>query len=103
MLIAETREQNAAVWIDGTGAAAVGRPFDVNTVPSYAGTSSASNYEPYYTWGDSSDSIDCLYGPSSMHPGLVAHLLADGSARFIADTIDAKIYDALITRAPAAK
>ncbi|HEV3022453.1 MAG TPA: DUF1559 domain-containing protein, partial [Pirellulales bacterium] len=37
VLLAETREQNAAVWIDGTGAAAVAHRFDVNTVPSYAG------------------------------------------------------------------
>lgn len=99
VLIAETREQNAAVWIDGTGAAAVGRPFDVGTVPSYARPEVSLNYQPYYLWGDSSDSIDSLYGPSSMHSGVVGHLYGDGSARFIADVIDPTLYDALVTRA----
>jgi prepilin-type N-terminal cleavage/methylation domain-containing protein len=99
VLICETREQNAAVWIDGTGAAAVGRRFDINAVPSYAGAEVSLNYQPYYTWGDSTDSIDSLYGPSSMHAGVVGHLYADGSARFIADSIEAQLYDALVTRA----
>jgi prepilin-type N-terminal cleavage/methylation domain-containing protein len=99
-LIAETREQNAAVWIDGTGAAAVGRPFSVDNVPSYAQDFASLNYQPYYEWGDTADSIDCQFGPSSMHPGgLVGHLLADGSARFVSDTIEPKLYDGLITRA----
>ena len=99
LIVAETREQNAAVWIDGTGAAAVGRPFAVDSAPSYAAEKSALNYEPYYEWGDGADSIDCRFGPSSMHPGgVVGHLLADGSARFINDTIEPQLYDALITR-----
>jgi prepilin-type N-terminal cleavage/methylation domain-containing protein len=98
-VISETREQNAAVWIDGTGAAAVGRPFDVNQVPSYAGAETSLNYRPYYQWGDSADSIDSVYGPSSMHAGLVGHLFGDGSARFLADIIEPTLYDALITRA----
>ena len=99
VLIAETREQNVAVWIDGTGAAAVARPFAINQVPSYAGSSSSLNYQPYYLWGDTNDSVDCLYGPSSMHANQVSHLLGDGSARFIDDTIDPTVYDALVTRA----
>lgn len=99
VFIAETREQNAAVWIDGTGAAAVARPFDVDTVPSYARGESSLNYQPYYLWGDTNDSIDSLHGPSSMHAGQVGHLLGDGSARFIDDSIEPLLYDALVTRA----
>jgi prepilin-type N-terminal cleavage/methylation domain-containing protein len=99
ILIAETREQNVAVWIDGTGAAAVARPFTADVVPSYALDVSSLNHEPYYAWGDAVDSIDCQFGPSSMHPGVVGHALADGSARFIADDIDPRLYDALVTRA----
>ena len=34
-----------------------------------------------------------------MHPDIVTHLFGDGSAREIADSIDAKLYGALITRA----
>jgi len=95
----ETREQDAAVWIDGTGSAAVARRFDINQVPDYAGPELSLNYTPYYEYGDSHDSIDCEYGPSSMHPGLVQHLFGDGSARAISDAVDAKLYLALVTRA----
>lgn len=100
VVIAETREQDVAAWIDGTGAAAVARPFSSDNVPSYAAADATSlNHEPYYAWGDSADSVDCRFGPSSMHPGVVGHLVADGSARFIADTIEPTLYDALVTRA----
>jgi prepilin-type N-terminal cleavage/methylation domain-containing protein len=99
-LIAETREQEVAVWIDGTGAAAVSRPFSADNVPSYAvADASALNYEPYYQWGDAIDSVDCRFGSSSMHPGVVGHLAGDGSAHFISDQIDPELYDALVTRA----
>ncbi|HEX3727884.1 MAG TPA: DUF1559 domain-containing protein [Pirellulales bacterium] len=100
VLVAETREQDAAVWIDGTGAAAVGRPFDVNNVPAYAMSQCVLNYQPYFIWGDSNDSIDSQYGPSSMHAGrVVGHVYAGGSAKFISDEIDPAVYDALISRA----
>jgi prepilin-type N-terminal cleavage/methylation domain-containing protein len=99
LFLAETREQNVAVWIDGTGAAAVSRRFAIDRAPSYASSETALNYNPYYLWGDTDDSVDCLYGPSSMHGSGVAHLLGDGSARFIEDTIDPALYDALVTRA----
>jgi prepilin-type N-terminal cleavage/methylation domain-containing protein len=100
VVIAETREQDVAVWIDGTGAAAVARPFSADNVPSYAVEDATSlNHDAYYVWGDTIDSIDCRYGPSSMHAAVVGHLAADGSARFLADTIEPKLYDALVTRA----
>jgi prepilin-type N-terminal cleavage/methylation domain-containing protein len=99
LFVAETREQDAAVWIDGTAAAAVARRFDVGVVPSYAGPESSLNYVPYYEYGDTNDSIDSLYGPSSMHSGVVQHLFGDNSARPISDDIDPRVYDALVTRA----
>lgn len=99
IFVVETREQNAAVWIDGTGAAAVGRRFDIGTVPSYAGPELSLNYAPYYEYGDTNDSIDSRYGPSSMHPRVVLHLFGDGSAREISENVDADLYDALVTRA----
>jgi hypothetical protein len=99
IFIAETREQDAAVWIDGTAAAAVGRRFDIGTVPSYAGPETSLNYTPYYEYGDTNDSINSLYGPSSMHPGVVLHLLGDVSVHEISEDIDPTLYDALITRA----
>jgi prepilin-type N-terminal cleavage/methylation domain-containing protein len=99
IFIVETREQDAAVWIDGTAAAAVGRRFDIGVVPSYAGPECSLNYTPYYEYGDTNDSIDSRYGPSSMHAGIVQHLFGDGSARAIADDIEPRLYDALVTRA----
>jgi hypothetical protein len=98
VVVCETREQNAAVWIDGTGAAAVARRFAIDEVPSYAGPETSLNYAPYYKWGDSNDSIDSQYGPSSMHAGTINHLLSDGSVRGIDDTIEPRVYDALVTR-----
>jgi len=96
---AETREQNAAVWIDGTAAMAVAQPFDENNSPSYAVSEVAINFSPYFEYGGT-NAINSLYGPSSMHAGSAAsHLLGDGSARFIDDAIELPLYDALITRA----
>ena len=85
LLIAETREQNASVWIDATTASITSRRVDDNNSPSYAGVENSLNYTPYYVYGGGS-SIDMLYGPSSMHPGVVCHLYADGSAQPIAET-----------------
>ncbi|MEX0978004.1 MAG: DUF1559 domain-containing protein [Pirellulales bacterium] len=100
IFVVETREQNAAAWIDGTAATAVGRRFDIGVVPSYAGPETSLNYLPYYEYGDTNDSIDSLHGPSSMHSGgVVLHLLGDGSARAIVDDVDPRLYDALVTRA----
>lgn len=100
LLIAETREQNASVWIDATTASITSRRVDDNNAPSYAGVENSLNYTPYYVYGGSS-SIDMLYGPSSMHPGVVCHLFADGSAQPIDETTPPGMYDALVTRAGA--
>jgi hypothetical protein len=32
-----------------------------------------------------------------MHPGGITHLFGDGSVRFIAPTVNVKVYDALVT------
>ncbi len=93
LLIAETREQNASVWIDGTTASITALRFDDNNSPSYAGVENPLNYTPYYVYGGSS-SIDMLYGPSRMHAGIVCHLFADGSAQPIAETTSPGIYAA---------
>lgn len=100
LFIAETREQNAAVWIDGTASMAVGHPFNEDNAPSYSIAANTSlNYSPYFTYGGS-NAINSQYGPSSMHPGnVVGHVFGDGSAQHLADTISPVVYDALITRA----
>jgi hypothetical protein len=40
-----------------------------------------------------------VHGPSSSHPGVVNHLLGDGSVRSVSDGLDAALYMHLITRA----
>jgi prepilin-type N-terminal cleavage/methylation domain-containing protein len=100
LLLAETREQNAAVWIDGTSAAVVARPLSFTTAD-LGYDRAAINYEPYYnSYGAFAPKEDIVqnWGPSSQHPGGANHLLCDGSVRFIQQTVDVNTYDALATR-----
>lgn len=96
LLIAETREQDAAVWIDGSAASVSALIYDPNTA-SFSDPVVSLNYTPYYPSGG--QGIDCLWGPSSQHVGGATHLLGDGSVRFLQDTTDVMIYTALTTRA----
>ncbi len=97
VLIAETREQNAAVWIDGGTASLTSRAYDDGNAPSYANDKIAINATPYYN--SAGQGIDCLWGPSSMHGGGAHHVLGDGSVRFISEHINPIVYDSLTTRA----
>lgn len=96
LLISETREQNAAVWIDGGTASLTSRRYDDSNPPSYATSQSGLNFTPYYVSGG--QGIDALWGPSSMHGSGAHHLFADGGVRFLSDNIDAILYDCLTTR-----
>ena len=104
VFIAETRDTGSAVWIDGGAAALASRRYDSTNLPSYAGPELPLNYQPYYEVERDGDgnktyrAIDALYGPSSQHPGGVFHLLGDGSVRFLSETLNVTIYDALATR-----
>ncbi|MCH7686006.1 MAG: DUF1559 domain-containing protein [Planctomycetes bacterium] len=95
MLIVETREEKNAVWIEGGTAAVVARRYDASNPPTYAGTEISLNYQPYFDYSNPKSE----YGPSSMHPGGVFHLIGDGSVRFISENISASIYVGLATRA----
>jgi prepilin-type N-terminal cleavage/methylation domain-containing protein len=96
LLVAETRESNAAVWIDGGTAALTSRRYDDGNPPTYAGREIALNHTPYFL--AAGQGIDGLWGPSSQHAGGAYHLIADGSVRFVSQHIAAPIYDALVTR-----
>ena len=98
VLLAETREQNAAAWIDGSTSSITSRRIDASNAPTYTGPENALNYSPYYRYGGG-QSIDMDYGPSSAHGGVVAHLYADGAVQFLADSTAAAVYDSLVTRA----
>lgn len=95
IFIMETREQNAAVWIDGGTASLASRRYDESNPPTYAGPEMPLNYKPYYVADGSG--IDCRYGPSSQHTGGVFHLFGDGSVHFLSQNIDGRTYDALTT------
>lgn len=97
VLAAETREQNAAVWIDGGTASLTSRRYDDANAPSYAAADIAINYTPYYN--SAGQGIDCLWAASSMHSGGAHHLFGDGSVRFLTQFMSAAVYDALVTRA----
>ena len=96
VLVAETREQNAAVWIDGGTASLTSRRYDDGNPPSYAAADMAINYTPYFN--SAGQGIDCLWGASSEHIGGAHHLFGDGSVRFLSQHISAAVYDGLVTR-----
>lgn len=97
IFLAETREPNASVWIDGGTAAIAARPYDGNNYPSFAGAGSPLNFSPYYDSGG--QGIDSRWGPSSMHSGGVFHLLGDGSVQFFSQSMDANVYQSLASTA----
>ncbi len=97
VMMSETCEQNAAVWIDGSTSSVAARPYDDAADPTYALPNLAINYKPYYDAGSSG--VYCTFGPSSQHSGGAMHLLADGSVRYISQNIAVPVYDALATRA----
>jgi len=97
IFVVETREPGAAVWIDGGTAAVVSRRYLDSNPPSYAGPENSLNYQPYYI--ANGQGIDALFGPSSQHAGGISHLFGDGSVHVISPNIDARVYDALVTRA----
>jgi Protein of unknown function (DUF1559) len=98
IFVAETREPNYAVWIDGTTASLASHPYDEDTPPNYAFPQLALNYSPYfYSVIAGGNLVDCQYGPSSMHPAGILHLFGDGSVRVITPQIRVQVYDALVT------
>jgi hypothetical protein len=88
----ESREEDFSVWMDGNTAADTALRYNFN--PAIAAQISL-DASPYFEDGG----IVCQWGPSSMHLHGAHHLLGDGSVHFIRDTISAKLYVALCTRA----
>ena len=97
IMVAESREENASVWIDGTSASVSAR-YMALVPPTYAGNNVSINYQPYFQGGVFPNSIGQNWGPSSQHAGGAHHLLCDGSVRFLSENLDVNVYDALATR-----
>jgi prepilin-type N-terminal cleavage/methylation domain-containing protein len=99
VMLAETREEKAAVWIDGTTASVAARWMGLPPAfPNFAGDTVSINHQPYFMGGIFPNSIGQNWGPSSFHHGGAHHLLCDGAVRFIAEKIDVRVYDGLATR-----
>ena len=117
-IVCETREVTLAAWYEGSTAAVfglVGSPTfvleDQERTPGAKfgmpgeGTLTTINYgndesKPISHYlADGPAGVPWVHGPSSFHPGLVNHLLADGCVRSVQQGIDARIYMWLITRA----
>lgn len=105
VMITETREQDASVWLDGSCAALAARPLGLPPAnPNYALPRTSLNYPPpnsptlFYFNGTAFGAITQKYGPSSLHTGGVHHLMADGAVRFLSENLDYLLYDALVTR-----
>lgn len=96
VVIGETREQNAAVWIDGGTASLTSRRYDDGNPPSYAATAIAINHTPYFH--SAGQGIDCRWAASSEHSGGANHLFADGSVHFLSQHLSATVYDDFVTR-----
>ena len=97
IMVAESREEKASVWIDGTSASVSAR-YMALVPPTYAGNKVSINYQPYFQGGVFPNSIGQNWGPSSQHTGGAHHLLCDGSVRFLSENLDVNVYDALATR-----
>jgi hypothetical protein len=103
IFVVETREPDAAVWIDGGTGSLAAHPYDQTNPPDYALPELAFNFTPYFEpvggmMLEGGSGIDCAYGPSSMHPRGVMHLFGDGSVHFISPDIRTTVYDSLVTR-----
>lgn len=98
LILAETKEPNAAVWIDGSCAAAAARWFDLAN--GGVGRSISINKEKYFIYEFLNPmSIDQTWGPSSNHTGGATHLVGDGSVQFLSENMNIDVYDAMTTRA----
>ncbi len=98
LMLAETKEEKAAVWIDGSCAAAAARWFDLAN--GGIARSISINREKYFIYEFiNPNSIDQNWGPSSNHVGGAHHLACDGSVHFLNENMNIDVYDAATTRA----
>jgi type II secretory pathway pseudopilin PulG len=109
VILAETKEQKYAAWWDGTTASIPGfHPGTGNVkddrLPSPPVARPALNIsisgtqQAFITAGQFGGREDIEWGPSSDHPGIVNHAMADTEIRAISDDIDPVVYSAIISR-----
>ncbi len=127
-LLCETREEALSAWFDGAVGVVVGLTegtspslnfpgagsFGIASNTAYGGVVGAtyggvrtSVVKTFLNFGKDTDPNKYYYkynvgtrvhGPSSEHPGVVNHLLGDGSVKSVSDGLNANLYFHLITR-----
>ncbi|HLA85659.1 MAG TPA: DUF1559 domain-containing protein [Thermoguttaceae bacterium] len=122
----ETREITLAAWYEGCTSSVYGLTANAAATPGFERTTVVgasygkpnANYKTTLNCGDETaqtvtyympplnstsqmgpGGLRWVHGPSSQHPGLVNHLLGDGSVRSVQDGLEARLYMHLITRA----
>jgi hypothetical protein len=124
VIACETREISVAAWFEGATAGVVGLqgvPYFIKTPvvgANYGIPDPSKSPKTTINYGDDQkvdtsgnatifylgkaelppSGITWVHGPSSSHPGVVNHLLGDGSVRSVSDGLDAALYMHLITR-----
>ncbi len=118
-LICETRETTRSAWYEGATAAVVGLagdpefeafrpatygvPIDARTNLNRGKEEARSSWYDQGNYVKSSDTSAgasaWIHGPSSEHPGVVNHVLADASVKSVSEGLDPVLYMHLITRA----
>ncbi|MBN2291297.1 MAG: DUF1559 domain-containing protein [Pirellulales bacterium] len=121
LMLCETREITRSAWYEGATAAVVGLagdpkfgpsdkkditygvPINAKTNLNRGRDDNASTwYDPGNYAKSDSDAVGVsawIHGPSSEHPGVVNHVLADASVKSVSENIDPVLYMHLITRA----
>lgn len=95
VVLVETREEDYSVWVDGGVMSVVATCYDEANSPTYAAPGTALNRTPYFEY----ETPYVKWGPSSMHGQGAFHLFADGGVRWVSDTIDQRLYLAIVTKA----
>ncbi len=111
-LLCETREERLAAWIDGTFASIPGVINDESDQSGQqlgitglnVGPMSAEDETRFldttraFNNGQIGNNMEMEWGPSSLHGGIVHHLLGGRSVQPITDNVDVLAYRALISR-----
>lgn len=95
IFVAETREEEHMVWLDGRTSAVVAARYDRSRSPSYRGPELGLNYTPFLDYNNPR----VQWGPSSQHAGGGMHMMGDGSTHFLTDNMEPTVYVGLSTRA----
>jgi prepilin-type N-terminal cleavage/methylation domain-containing protein len=101
-ILCETKEDEFAVWFDGSTAGWFGlddtAPPNTKTTINNVDQTDPNDPATYPYASTTFGGKTMKWGPSSFHAGLAIHSFADTNTRTVSNEIEPKIYEALITR-----